>query len=194
MDLREVKTKRNIRNAFLAIRSRKPLEKVTVRELCEQAEISKATFYLHYRDLYDLSEQLQANVVDEILGHLSHTEDLIYDPCKASRELITGFYAHRPLINILFSGSQFSRLTETIEQKIKDLLFTEYPSLKDDVYANVRLTYQLKGSFYAFYQYENSFGFEEVMAAVEKLTRHFEPEPDSFPLKNLSSQPPLSQR
>ena len=55
MDLREKKTLRAIRTAFLQLRGQRPLEKITVKELCELAEISKATFYIHYRDLYDLS-------------------------------------------------------------------------------------------------------------------------------------------
>jgi len=59
MDLREKKTLRAIRTAFLQLRGQRPLEKITVKELCELAEISKATFYIHYRDLYDLSERLQ---------------------------------------------------------------------------------------------------------------------------------------
>ena len=54
MDLREKKTLRAIRTAFLQLRGQRPLEKITVKELCELAEISKATFYIHYRDLYDL--------------------------------------------------------------------------------------------------------------------------------------------
>ena len=45
-------------NAFLELRSKKALEKITVRELCEKAEINKSTFYTHFRDIYDLSEYL----------------------------------------------------------------------------------------------------------------------------------------
>ena len=56
MDLREKKTKRNIRNAFIELRAKKPLERISIKELAELAEISKATFYLHYKDIYDLSE------------------------------------------------------------------------------------------------------------------------------------------
>lgn len=54
MDRREIKTKRSIKNAFLKLRSKKEIEQITIRELAEEAEISKATFYLHYRDIYDL--------------------------------------------------------------------------------------------------------------------------------------------
>ena len=47
MDLRIVKTKKAIINAFLALRAKRPLEKITVRELCEMAMVNKSTFYSH---------------------------------------------------------------------------------------------------------------------------------------------------
>ena len=173
MDLREKKTMRSIYNAFLEIRSKKDIEKVTVKELCDKAEISKATFYLHYRDIYDLSETLQKDVVKEILSHVNDPGDMIYDPTKSSKEMIEGFYASRSMVSILFSGSQFSRLPEMLEQEIKDILFGKYPELKEDVYANVRLTYQLMGSFYAFYKYENEFGYKAIFDSVQHITEFF---------------------
>lgn len=46
MDLRVAKTKNAIINSFLSIRAKKPLEKITVRELCQMAMINKSTFTL----------------------------------------------------------------------------------------------------------------------------------------------------
>ena len=60
MDLRNQRTKKNIRNAFIELRSKKPLEKITVKELSELAFINKATFYRHYEDIYALSNELIA--------------------------------------------------------------------------------------------------------------------------------------
>ena len=37
MDLREIKTQRSIRNAFLQLRSEKPLERIRVKERAELA-------------------------------------------------------------------------------------------------------------------------------------------------------------
>ncbi len=174
MDLREKKTLRSITNAFLEIRSKKALEKITVKELCERAEISKATFYLHYRDIYDLSEKLQMEIIKDIIKYIREPKEIIENPCKSSRELIEGFYANRAIINILFSGAQFSNLPEKIESEIKSVLFGIFPDLKNDVYANVQITYRLMGSFYAFKHYEKTFGFESVMQAVEHITRLFD--------------------
>ena len=44
MDLRIEKTEKAIKNAFIELRARKPLEKITVKELCAEACINKSTF------------------------------------------------------------------------------------------------------------------------------------------------------
>ena len=51
MDLRIEKTENAIRNAFIQLRAKKALEKITIKELCEAALIHKSTFYSHYRDI-----------------------------------------------------------------------------------------------------------------------------------------------
>ena len=67
MDIRIEKTKQSIINAFIEIRSRKEVERITVKELCEKARINKSTFYAHYKDIYDLSDQLETELVDSIM-------------------------------------------------------------------------------------------------------------------------------
>ncbi len=44
MDIRIEKTKQSIINAFIEIRSRKEVERITVKELCEKARINKIYF------------------------------------------------------------------------------------------------------------------------------------------------------
>ena len=63
MDIRIEKTERAIRNAFLELRAAKPLEKITVKELCSLACINKSTFYSHYEDIYALSQMLESETI-----------------------------------------------------------------------------------------------------------------------------------
>ena len=173
MDLREKKTKRSINNAFLQIRSKKPLEKITVKELCELAEISKATFYLHYKDIYDLSDTLQQQVITDIVSHLENPKDIIFNLQKAHIQIIEGYYANQNIVHILFSDSQFSKLPECIESEIKKIVFEQFPELKNDAATNIRITYQMMGSFYAFYKYEKQFGHEAILKTVNNITELF---------------------
>ena len=165
------KTKRSISNAFLQLRSKKPLEKITVKELCELAEISKATFYLHYKDIYDLSDNLQQQVIKNILSHLNDPKDIIYKLQEAHIQIIEGYYANENIVHILFSGSQFAKLPECIEHEIKKMIFQQFPNLEHDAKTNIRITYQMMGSFYAFYKYEKQFGHETVLNTVNDITK-----------------------
>ncbi len=62
-DLRISKTLRSINNAFMELIIKKPVNKITVTELAQKAEISKGTFYLHYLDIFDLYNQLVKETV-----------------------------------------------------------------------------------------------------------------------------------
>lgn len=58
-------TKLLIRSAFLQLLKEKPLPAITVRELCQSAGINRGTFYTHYRDLYDLMQQIEEEMTQE---------------------------------------------------------------------------------------------------------------------------------
>lgn len=49
MDRRIQRTRNSLFSAFIELRATKPMEKITVKELTEKANISKQTFYLHFR-------------------------------------------------------------------------------------------------------------------------------------------------
>ena len=58
-DARVRYTKMVIKNSFVELLAKKPLTKVTVKEICELSEINRATFYKYYCDPYDLLEKLE---------------------------------------------------------------------------------------------------------------------------------------
>ena len=80
MDLRVQRTRMNIRDAFIELRSRKPIEKITVKELAERAEINKTTFYAHYETIYDLLGTLEQEAIDTVLENLDEFRLLFDDP------------------------------------------------------------------------------------------------------------------
>jgi AcrR family transcriptional regulator len=95
MDLREKKTIRSIENAFLQLRAKKPLERITVKELVELAEVSKSTFYAHYQDVYDLSDKMQKDVIKEIYDSIQSAELFFSNPIQFAHESFRAFLSHR---------------------------------------------------------------------------------------------------
>lgn len=73
-DARVRYTQGAIRRAFLRLLQEKPLAKVTVKDICQLAEINRATFYSHYHDIYDLLEQIEQEMLDHLTAELSSLE------------------------------------------------------------------------------------------------------------------------
>lgn len=59
-------TKLLIRRAFLDLLGQKPIQNITVKELCARAGINRGTFYSHYTDIYDLLAQLEDGFQKEL--------------------------------------------------------------------------------------------------------------------------------
>lgn len=168
MDLRQQKTRRSIINAFLALRSEKPIEKITVRELTERAEIHKATFYLHYHDIFELSEALECEVIDDVFNGLSDPLRIMTDPARFNEELYCLLMAHESLMGILFSGSRAGLFAMRLEKRIKDYIFEIRPEYKDNLEMNVIFTYLIQGGYQAYMQYRNA-DAKAVMLVINTL-------------------------
>lgn len=150
MDYRIEKTKQSIRGVFIELRSRKALERITVKELCELAKINKSTFYAHYRDIYDLSEQIESEIISDIIAGINSIEDVFSNIFEFTKALFTAYAERNSLITAIFSGSRKEQLPKRIHAAVKELYFTQYPQLADDPEKNIILTFSVYGSYYAF--------------------------------------------
>jgi AcrR family transcriptional regulator len=82
-DRRSIKTKRAIRNAFLELLKEKSINRISVVEISKLADLGRGTFYLHYKDVYELMEHLE--------NELIHNLEILYDtsyPCGNSTNML----------------------------------------------------------------------------------------------------------
>ena len=64
-DQRTRLTRMLLRKALTSLLGRKPIQSISVKELCEEAGINRGTFYAHYTDIYDLLEQMEAEMMED---------------------------------------------------------------------------------------------------------------------------------
>lgn len=76
-DRRVRRTKALLMDALFSLLETKNYKDITVKELCDAADISRGTFYLHYKDIYDMVEQIERDI-------LSQFEELISKHAPAS--------------------------------------------------------------------------------------------------------------
>lgn len=72
---REEYTLRVIREAFLELLEKHPIERISVGELCKLADINRSTFYRHYADIYALLDEISDECFQELFGNLAKFND-----------------------------------------------------------------------------------------------------------------------
>ena len=65
-DLRVVRTRQAIRNAFFELLEEKGFEAITVKDITTRATINRATFYAHYDDKFALMNALEEEMMQEL--------------------------------------------------------------------------------------------------------------------------------
>lgn len=153
MDLRIERTKKCIKDAFIELRKTKPIEKITVKELAALASINKATFYSHYNDIYDLSEQMEEETIHSILETTPHIDCLISNPPLAVKELTEALRNNFAFTSILFSGSREGLYPLKLEKEIKRQIFKQYPEYENNLRWNLILTFLIQGAQQAYTSY-----------------------------------------
>lgn len=66
-DRRVLRTKKNIRQTFLQLLSEKSLTQLTVKELSEQADINRKTFYMYYSNIEEILSELEDELVQKLV-------------------------------------------------------------------------------------------------------------------------------
>ena len=74
IDLRIIKTKKSIYEAFISLLSEKTFEEIKVSEICERALINRSTFYSHFDDKFMLFDNLISDMKNNLLGELNKKE------------------------------------------------------------------------------------------------------------------------
>ena len=77
-DARKRYTQTVLKQSLLKLLKEKPVNKITVKEVCELAQLNRATFYAHYSDCFALKESIENELMDEIAQVIEeHPLDLV---------------------------------------------------------------------------------------------------------------------
>ena len=119
MDLRVLKTKKNIRDAFLELRKKQSLDEIKVNALCEKAMINKTTFYNHYQDIYELAKELESEVLDSFFNNFSNIDMMLTDANRFINGMHVALEAENDMLRILFMD-KLDELVARIEKRIRN--------------------------------------------------------------------------
>lgn len=109
--LRIRKSKTALKNALLALMKKKKYSKITIKELCEKAELNRSSFYANYADIQELLLDIHTDVFDEMSQALNGiSPDLQADSLEkriaSVTELITYMQDHLDIFRLLLTNNE----------------------------------------------------------------------------------------
>ncbi|NRD76526.1 TetR/AcrR family transcriptional regulator [Bacillus sp. BRMEA1] len=125
-DKRITRTKWLLRDALTVLMEEKGFEGITVRDLTEKAAINRGTFYLHYRDKFDLLEQSEDEIllaVEEITSEINPNDALAYtsqsEPFPIILRLFEFFQENASFMKVLLGPKGDASFQVKLKEMIK---------------------------------------------------------------------------
>lgn len=120
------KSKEAIKQAFIKLSINSDISKITVKEVLELADVSRGTFYAHFKDIYDVQEQIEEELFNKCLSIMkeSNIYDIVENPYPQILEIVTFFQEHANTIKNLScngkSTSFFYKYKEILKKGIQE--------------------------------------------------------------------------
>jgi AcrR family transcriptional regulator len=90
IDRRIRKTEQQLQSGLAQLLLKKNIDKITVRELSDLVDINRGTFYLHYKDIFDLRDQIENEIYEDFCALLNRYASIIMS-CNTRPFLIDMF-------------------------------------------------------------------------------------------------------
>jgi len=115
-----LKTKARIKDAFLKLLpERKTAGKIKVTELCQEAGIQRSTFYLHYKDIYDVEDSLIEAFYSQILDLIPETINNVEDVKTFYWSLFEIVFENKSALESIFKDKESTAMIQSAKVKIK---------------------------------------------------------------------------
>ena len=176
MDRRTKYTKSVIEDTFLSLLEKKDIGSITVTEICQIADINRATFYRYYVDIYDLLKNIQDNFIEEIKASNPMINLPDYTVYNFTKEILDIFKKNQKLVKILFDTNNtiffINEVLEIAYEKSSKKWFDKFPD-SDAEEIEYAAVFVFNGALGVInYWIKNNFDkdVEEIARYIEKLT------------------------
>ena len=105
-DRRVRKTKAQLRAGLAKLMQTKSIKEITVKELVDEVDINRSTFYLHYTDIYQMLESIEDELEGEINQIVNNHVDSYYkESFPMIKEILEVLWDNRDICNALLGSN-----------------------------------------------------------------------------------------
>lgn len=172
VDRRTRKTKKAIKNAFMDLLSKNNINKITVKEISDLADINRKTFYAYYSDVYSVIDDIENDIVNNLLDLINEYDFVKFmsNPYPFFKHVTNFMNEDIEFYSQLFSTNVSGTIFEKIKIIIKDKLLLTFAenSAVDSTLVFYTVTYSIGGMITAYREWLNS----NRKITLEELSKH----------------------
>ena len=140
-----LRTQNLLKNGLTDLMKQKPLQKITVKELTDYVNLNRGTFYLHYKDIFDLMDQIENALLQdfEIINQTHKVLEMNGHPYPLLRDLFTFLKENAEFTRILVIDNRDQNFVDKIKNILKQrcmtdwhYLFSDYSEQKSELYSS----------------------------------------------------------
>ena len=139
IDRRIRKTKAQLRSGLARLMQLKTAREITVKELVDEVDINRSTFYLHYTDIYDMLKQTEDDLLQNITQAI--TKHPLYEKPKQNaiaclEEIYRSLSENREICNALLGTNGDMAFIKDVEDIIVKSVMKNLAALLPQILEN----------------------------------------------------------
>ena len=122
LDRRVRKTRQQLQHCLAVLLKEKKIQEITVREITEMADLNRGTFYLHYKDVFDLLEKVELELLDELDGTLQkyQASDLHQKLSLIFTDLFVCVQENAEMVQILLGENGDLNFVNQVKERVRE--------------------------------------------------------------------------
>ena len=122
LDRRVRKTRQQLQHCLAVLLMEKKIQEITVREITEMADLNRGTFYLHYKDVFDLLEKVELELLDELDGTLQkyQASDLHQKLSLIFTDLFVCVQENAEMVQILLGENGDLNFVNQVKERVRE--------------------------------------------------------------------------
>lgn len=179
-DKRSRKSRQAIKDAFKEMVLTQEMSHIVIKELAEKADVNRKTFYLHYTDVYNVLEDVEDELLEDIKSifdkfDMNKVKTDPYPLLLAISDGVSGS-ENETFNKLLFSSTISGNFMRKIKDMLKKELFDSYKfTVANSMKANIILSFIVSGvvdCYRDWYLSDRSESLEELARELSELIKH----------------------
>lgn len=126
-----VRTQALLKDGLIELMLQKPIQKISVKELTDHVNLNRGTFYLHYKDIYDLLEQIENELLDEFveINNSHQVQEIKGKPFPLLKDLFEFLEKNAAFVRLVLKENLEKNFMDKLKTILKERCFHDWETI-----------------------------------------------------------------